>query len=174
MYVQQALDNNLPVPRACIAVSPWADVTCSAPSYTANAKSEIMMSVDQAHWYIAQCCGGKDKVKDFDLTHGDYSCYKGNFQGFCPLYVVAGAAELLASDAELVNQAALNAKVDSTLVLYPHMCHNFQVSSFASCAWVDILCFAVANRCIAALDSTLAELRWLLCYRHPRGHRQHG
>jgi monoterpene epsilon-lactone hydrolase len=86
-----------------------------------------MMSREQGKWYSAQGVGGLKRMQqeNIDLSQGIYSCYNGVFKGFCPLYMVCGAAELLATDSKLVYEKAKAAGVDVTCVSQPFMCHNF-------------------------------------------------
>lgn len=123
LHVQNALAAALPVPFACIALSCWADFTCSLPSHTANGSSDLMMTKRDLQWCIAACHGGQQRMHDqhIDLSSSSFSPLQRSFAGFCPTYVVAGGAELLTSDSEAVYAACKAAGVDVTLRIGPHM-----------------------------------------------------
>ena len=75
------------------------------------------MSREQGKWYSAQGVGGLKRMQqeNIDLSQGIYSCYNGVFKGFCPLYMVCGAAELLATDSKLVYEKAKAAGIEAVV-----------------------------------------------------------
>jgi acetyl esterase/lipase len=87
------------VPGSVGLISPWLDLSCSAPAVTANASSDAML--DPA-WLAIAANAYRGPVDAADLRPLD-----ADLTGLPPMYVIAGGAELLVDDADrLVERAA--------------------------------------------------------------------
>jgi acetyl esterase/lipase len=127
------------LPGSVGLISPWLDLSCSAPSITANAASDAML---QPAWLpiAANAYGGP-------LDAADLRPLEADLIGLPPLHVVAGAAELLVDDADRLVERARAAGVRVTYQRVDGMWHDFPVLAGL---------LAVADAALAGLG---AELR---------------
>lgn len=111
-------DEEKPLPAAGVALSPWADLTCSGQSYASNAS--LCLSPPLA-W--AAC---RDHyAKGQDLTHPHISPLFGDLSGLPPLLLYAGEHETLRDDSIAFARKAKDAGVDVTLHVGESMCHCY-------------------------------------------------
>lgn len=121
LTIQALLENKIPLPRAAITISPWADFSTSGESYTRNRGTDVMIRFESIAWGIRRALGpNHDQIAPDDPFH---SPLHGSFKGFPPLYITAGTAELLEDDARGVAKKAQEAGVDVTLDMGQHMMH---------------------------------------------------
>ena len=100
----RARDNGVPLPAACVCVSPFADMSASGDSYLANCRRDpiygltAFQSKRQAPRLrrISAYCG------DADLKGSYLSPCFGDYSYFPPLLVQTGGAETSASDAVFI------------------------------------------------------------------------
>jgi monoterpene epsilon-lactone hydrolase len=100
-------------------ISPWLDLTCSAPSIAANAASDAML--DPA-WLPIAANMYRGLVDAADLRP-----LEADLTGLPPLHVVAGAAEVLVDDADRLVDRAGAAGVAVTYQRVDGMWHDFPV-----------------------------------------------
>ncbi len=116
---QSALQHARPVPGGVYAVSPWADLTQSGPSYVQRAAHDPMLTrkalADLAAIYLAGQEAAAPKA----------SPLFGRFEGFPPLRIDVGADEVLLSDAVGLAERAALAGAEVTLKVWPEMIHIF-------------------------------------------------
>ncbi|HWD52771.1 MAG TPA: alpha/beta hydrolase [Acidimicrobiales bacterium] len=111
----------IPLPAAAVCLSPWVDLTQSAPSYQELADRDPMVSKEDldglAHAYLA----GTDPRTELasPLLAADLS-------GLPPLRIEVGADEVLLDDATRLAERATAAGNDVTLTVWPEMIHVFQ------------------------------------------------
>lgn len=105
-----------PMPAAGIAISPWVDLSCSGPSFQANARFDF---VGQTHCRLAAVSylGGVDPRRP------DISPVFADLRGLPPLLVQAGGAEVLVDQIRAFAAGASAAGVDVTLSVYDDMVH---------------------------------------------------
>ena len=144
----RARDNGVPLPAACVCVSPFADMSASGDSYLANCRRDpiygltAFQSKKHAHRLrrISSYCGDKDLKEPYlSPCFGDYS-------HFPPLLVQTGGAETSASDAFFIAEAAARAGVPCRLRVFDGMWHDFQYLfpflKESKAAWTDIAAMA--------------------------------
>ncbi len=108
----------LPMPACAVAFSPWTDLSMSGKSVRVCAESDVMFHAhwleQAAAWYLA----GHD-ARATPLASPLFA----DLQGLPPLLVFASAHEMLRDDATRLVTRALEAGVEATLHLEPHMVH---------------------------------------------------
>lgn len=116
-------DQNEPLPRAIVCLSPWVDLTSSGESYLKNNKLDPYLTLqgvrDAAHMYAG---------KETPLDHPLISPVFADLTGLPPLFIQAGNHEILLSDAELLVKQARQAGVDVTFKVWAGMWHVWQIS----------------------------------------------
>ena len=111
----------LTMPAGAVCLSPWCDLTGRGRSIIANAASEAMLPAELLP-DLARLYAGAE-----DLTNPTVSPLYGDFDGFPPLLLHVGSAEILVDDARRVHDAACSAGVASTLTVWPDLPHVFQI-----------------------------------------------
>jgi monoterpene epsilon-lactone hydrolase len=107
------------LPGSVGLISPWLDLTCSAPADTANAATDAML---HPAWLssAANSYGGPVDAADLRPLDADLA-------GLPPLHVVAGGDELLVDDADRLVERARAAGVAVTYRRVEGMWHDFPV-----------------------------------------------
>ena len=123
LTVQALLARNLPIPRAIIPMSPWADFSSSGKSYTRNQLTDLMIRAESLMWSREQILGPNHA--EVSRENALYSPLFGSFKGFPPMYVTVGTAELLEDDSRQVADKAKREGVDVTLELGQHLMHVY-------------------------------------------------
>ena len=112
-------DAGEPLPACAVLISPFADLTCSAPSYASRAAAEPILSArwlrECAAWYLA----GQDPRAP--LASPRFAA----LHGLPPLLIDVGEDELLLDDATGVAAAARAAGVTVVCTVWPGMYHIF-------------------------------------------------
>ena len=144
----RARDASLPLPAACVLISPFADMSASGDSYFENRRRDpvygltIFQSDKQAEKLrrIPAYCGNTP-LKTPYLS----PCF-GDFTAFPPLLIQTGGAETSASDAFFIAEAAARAGVPCRLRVFDGMWHDFQylfpLLKESKAAWTDIAAMA--------------------------------
>jgi monoterpene epsilon-lactone hydrolase len=108
----------LPMPACLISISPWADLTLSGASHSANRRKDVALSTPQlAEMAILYAPG--------DLTNELVSPIFGSFAGFPPALIFAGGDEVLLDDAKAVKRCYDRAKIKARLVVEKGMWHVY-------------------------------------------------
>lgn len=98
-------DRGSPLPRAAVALSPWADLACAAESHIVNRAAECLIPAHKLAWVgSTYCAGKKDTDPLFAPAHGDYA-------GLPPLMLISSGSEILRDDARHVAALAKAAGV---------------------------------------------------------------
>ena len=105
------------LPGSVGLISPWLDLTCSAPAITANAASDAML--DPA-WLPRAANSYRGPVDAADLRP-----LEADLAGLPPLHVVAGGDEVLVDDADRLVERARAAGVAVTYRRAEGMWHDF-------------------------------------------------
>ncbi|MBL8851732.1 MAG: alpha/beta hydrolase [Planctomycetaceae bacterium] len=121
----QARDSGLPLPAALAVISPWADLTCSGPTYESRRDRDPMLPTEVMSRCAEQYAGGAD-VRDPRLSplYADLS-------GLPPLLIQVGTEEILNSDATRLAEAAGAAGLNVTFREYDGMWHVWQLFAWA-------------------------------------------
>jgi acetyl esterase/lipase len=122
----------LPMPAACVAMSPWADMTLTGGSMLQNAKSDALLS-----WELL-FVSARHYLKGASPADPYASPVYGNLRDFPPIMVHAGSQELLRDDAGRLGELAAAANVPVSVEIYDGMPHLFQASPRASEAKVSL------------------------------------
>ena len=113
---------NLDMPGAIAALSPWADLTNSNESYRTRGQADALFSLEDARtaseWYLA----GHDPLDPLA------SPVFGELAGLPPLLIQVGDAEVLLDDAAAVARAAAEAGVEVRHRVFADMPHVWQLS----------------------------------------------
>jgi acetyl esterase/lipase len=107
----------LPQPAGLFAISPWADLTQSGPSYDAFADVDLICSRAELDRMAALYCDLKDR------TNPLVSPLFGDFSGLAPLLIHVGSDEILLSDSIRLAERAGFARVKVKLMIAPDMPH---------------------------------------------------
>lgn len=112
-----ARDQGLPMPKAAVPISPWADMTCSNESYRTRAEADPMVGSggigDMAKLYLQ----GADPKNP--LASPNFASLK----SLPPLLIHVGRDEVLLDDSIKLDQKAKADGVDSTLEIWEDMIH---------------------------------------------------
>jgi phosphinothricin tripeptide acetyl hydrolase len=119
----RARQEGLALPRAAICISGVFDFTFSGPSHSRNSHSDYV-EARGLHRMEQHYLAGHDPRDPM------VSSIFADLIGLPPLYLVAGGAELLLSDTELLAERARECGVDVTLRVIPGMLHAFPVMLF--------------------------------------------
>jgi phosphinothricin tripeptide acetyl hydrolase len=107
----------LPMPGAAVCISPWTDLTCSAPSYETKAASDPLVMRP----------GITDMAKDYlgatDPRTPLASPVFADLRGLPPILIQVGSEEVLLDDATRLAERARAAGVDATLEVWDSMIH---------------------------------------------------
>ena len=114
-------DAGLPLPAAAVCISGTYDFTFSGPSHARNAD---YLEARGLHSMAKLYLGGHDPMDPL------VSSVFADLTGLPPTYLVAGGAELLLSDTELLAARARACGVDVTVQVVPGMLHAFPVIRF--------------------------------------------
>jgi epsilon-lactone hydrolase len=114
-------DRGLPTCAGIVAISPWADLTCSGGSMTNRAATDIECTraglLKMAAWYL----GGADPCQPL------ISPVFADLTGLPPLLCLAGGDETLLDDTIRLVRSAGMAGVDATAVIMAGMQHVFPI-----------------------------------------------
>lgn len=102
-------EQQLPLPAAAVALSPWTDLTNSGASWESNAE------VDTLCWKEAQSIFAQYYAGENDPTNPLISPLFGDLQGLPPLLIFAGSDELMRDDSTRLAEKARRAGVEVTL-----------------------------------------------------------
>ena len=110
-------ERGLALPAAGVCISPWVDLTCSAPSYAKNAAADPIVRPalvgEMARAYLA---GADPRTPLASPLYAD-------LRGLPPLLIHVGSDEVLLDDAAGLAERARAAGVDATLEVAPRMVH---------------------------------------------------
>lgn len=119
--LMRARDALLPAPDCAALLSPATDLTASGPSMRYNADADPMFSPIAIDLVPDQYCPGQDRRNPL------LSPLFGNWNGLPPLLFHAGSTEMLLDDSVRAHDRALQAGVDASIEVWPHLPHVFHV-----------------------------------------------
>lgn len=112
----------LAMPAACVAMSPWADLSLSGWSVLQNAKTDTAQS-----WELL-FVSARHYLKRANPSDPYASPVFANFKDFPPIMVHAGSLEMLKDDASRLGDRAADAGVPVSVEIYDGMQHVFQAN----------------------------------------------
>ncbi len=115
-------DKGRKLPKAVVAMSPWADLTGSGASYTDN------VDIDPVFGSRPEAVIGSSYIGEDNAENPYISPMFGDFTGFPKLLIQVGTDEMLLSDSQTVRDKAGEAGVSVEYTEYQGMFHVFQLS----------------------------------------------
>ncbi|WP_315707767.1 alpha/beta hydrolase [Brenneria uluponensis] len=115
--MRKARDAGIPLPAAGVAISPWANLTHSGLSATTREGIDPICSVDFLNILGRRFLAGELP------THPDASPVYADVQGLAPILVQIGENEVMLSDAIRLASNLGEARVRTTLEVWPGMFH---------------------------------------------------
>jgi cation diffusion facilitator CzcD-associated flavoprotein CzcO/acetyl esterase/lipase len=116
-------DGGDPLPAGLVLLNGWFDLTNSGPSMHANRRRDVGLArphlVESAEQYRGVA----------DLRDPEISPINADLSGLPPLYLQAGAHDILLSDSDRMAQRAREAGVDVGYSTYDGMWHDFQLGA---------------------------------------------
>lgn len=113
-------NGGMPMPAACVAMSPWVDMTLSGWSVLTNARNDVALSWDLLF------LTARHYLKKQSPADPYASPIYANFRDFPPLMIHAGGHEILKDDASRLGDKAAEANVPISVEVYDGMQHVFQ------------------------------------------------
>ena len=107
----------LPMPGAAVCISPWTDLTCSAPSYETKAATDPLVALPGITTMAQNYLGAADPRTP--LASPLYA----DLRGLPPLLIQVGSEEVLLDDATRLAERAQAAGVDATIEVWEPMIH---------------------------------------------------
>ena len=107
----------MPQPACALLLSPWADLTATADSYSRNAKRDPVLDREIMGFLAQQYLG--ERPRDTPLASPVFA----DLRGIAPLTIFVGATEALLDDAIALARVAGLADVRVHLEIWPQMFH---------------------------------------------------
>lgn len=111
-------EQNIALPAAGVAISPWTDLTCSGESY--HTKNKVSLAPMNS-WLVFS----KHYAGNYDLTNPLISPLFGDLRGLPPLYINSGTSDELYDDGERFYKKALEQGVDIAFKSGEQMVHCY-------------------------------------------------
>jgi epsilon-lactone hydrolase len=122
----------LAMPSACVAMSPWADLTLSGWSVLQNAKTDTALG-----WELL-FVSARHYLRRANPADPYASPAFASFKDFPPIMVHAGSLEMLRDDASRLGDRAADANVPVSVEIYDGMQHVFQANPYVPEARVSL------------------------------------
>jgi acetyl esterase/lipase len=116
-----ARQKGLAMPAGAAVISPWVDLTNSAPSFRIRAERDPMITRDTVDNLAAAYLAGQDAKSP--LASPLYA----DLKGLPPLLIQVGSEEVLHDDASQLYERALDAGVEATLESWGEMIHVWHI-----------------------------------------------
>ncbi|SHT97675.1 putative esterase [Mycobacteroides abscessus subsp. bolletii] len=118
-----ARDEGLPVPGGIAAISPWADLDCSAKRAHPNEAHDAMLS-----GFILSVPGELGMARGNGLDPA-WSAVNHDFNGMPAVFIQVGSLEVLRVDVDLLARRCAEAHVPCTVQVWKHAIHDFQLGA---------------------------------------------
>ena len=141
--------DNLPLPCAIIALSPWSDLTLSGQSYETNAEKDPSMTRKLLDFF----------ADNYTLDRKDplVSPLFGNLCDMPESLIFVGGDEIMLDDSVRLHEALLSAGSKSRLTVTPERWHAYLLYSLKE----DRRDFLTINKFLNRVMSAESKLRWL-------------
>jgi monoterpene epsilon-lactone hydrolase len=124
VLLQQLRDRKIPLPACAVAMSPWADLTCSGDSMKQNSRKDPMLPPKVVAGFA------RHYAPEGDFSLPSVSPLFGDFSGLPPILIHVGTDEVLLDDSRRVAEKALKTGTTLELKIWPRMIHVFQAMAF--------------------------------------------
>ncbi|CAF2752052.1 unnamed protein product [Rotaria sp. Silwood2] len=125
LTVQAIIARQLSVPRGVIVLSPQTDLSLSGESYTRNRLTDVMLSTNTTKWMVKILMGTNHPELSPDSSF--FSPLFGTFEGFPPMYINVGTADIIEDDSRRLVKKAQDAGVDVTFEEGLHLMHIYPI-----------------------------------------------
>jgi epsilon-lactone hydrolase len=110
-------DENISLPAAVVALSPWTDLALTGPSLSLNARTDPMVNVEDARLFATSYLAGTDPRNPYA------SPLYGDLTGLPPALIHVGSDEILLDDAVRLADRLRAAGSHVELEIWPRMPH---------------------------------------------------
>jgi acetyl esterase/lipase len=117
--VLRAKSEGLPLPGAIAPGTPWADMTKTGDSYTANEMLDNVLVSDTGFLHAAALLYANGR----DLTDPQFSPVNGDLDGFPPTILTSGTRDLFLSNTVRVHRKLRAAGVEAVLQVFEGQSH---------------------------------------------------
>ena len=142
-------DEDLPMPAAIIAVSPWTDLTASGSSYAENKDVDPSMTLKMLDFYAKSYTDHRDDPLASPLF--------AKLEGMPPSLIFVGGDEIMRSDAELLHERLRSFACESQLIVAENRWHAYLLYGLTE----DRNDLAQLNRFLNERMCRERKLRWL-------------
>lgn len=111
-------DAGLPAPTAAVAMSPWADLSCSGDTFESRAETDPMIQKPTVEWFAGLTAGDSVDLKDPRI-----SPVFGDYHDLPPILIHVSEDEVLLCDSLMIEEKARAAGVDVTIERWPGTIH---------------------------------------------------
>lgn len=119
-----ARNENIPLPAAAVAISPWVDLTNGGDSHNFNEQADPMLGPNVLDMFANAYLNGVNLQNPLaSPIHGDLS-------GLPPIYILVGSTEVLLDDARTLFMRASRAGVNTTIEVAPEMPHIWPIFAY--------------------------------------------
>ena len=125
LTIQALIGHGVPVPRGIIALSPWTDLSVSGESYRRNRHRDVLISPERFQWMIEHIVGSSPS--SLSASSPLVSPLFGSFQGFPPMYISVGTAELLEDDSRRLVEKLREANVTVKFEVGEDLMHVYPI-----------------------------------------------
>jgi len=116
-------DRNIPMPAACVCLSPWTDLAFTGETWKSKLAADLIIYPYKEYAFAKMYLG------DFDPKTPLASPLYADLKGLPPLLVQVGTDEVLLADSTRLVERARQAGVDATLDEWEKMQHVWQFAS---------------------------------------------
>ncbi len=116
-------DNNIPLPAACVCLSPWTDLAFTGETWKTKLAADLIIYPYKEYAFAKMYQGGLDPATP--LVSPLYA----DLKGLPPLLVQVGTDEVLLSDSTRLAERAKQAGVNVTIEEWEKMQHVWQFAS---------------------------------------------
>ena len=116
-------DANIPMPAACVCLSPWTDLAFTGETWKSRAKADLIIFDYKEHAFAKMYLGGLDPKTP--LASPLYA----DLKGLPPTLIQVGLDEVLLADSTRLAERLKQAGVDVTLDEWPKMQHVWQFTA---------------------------------------------
>ncbi len=116
-------DSNIPMPAACVCLSPWTDLAFTGETWKSKAKADLIIFDYKEHAFAKMYLGGLDAKTP--LASPLYA----DLKGLPPMLIQVGLDEVLLADSTRLVERLKQAGVDATLDEWEKMQHVWQFTA---------------------------------------------